>query len=44
MALFGGSIRENVSYRHLNASLEEVREAALQANALRFIEQRCEHI
>lgn len=36
--LFGGSILENIRYGKLDASLEEVRAAAKQANALHFIE------
>ena len=36
--LFGGSIRENIAYAKPGATLEEVREAARQANALEFIE------
>lgn len=37
--LFHRSIRENIAYGRPDASLEEVREAARQANALEFIEQ-----
>jgi len=37
--LFGGSIRENISYGRPGASDKEVREAALQANALEFIDR-----
>lgn len=36
--LFGGSIQENIAYGKPNASLEEIKEAARQANALEFIE------
>jgi ABC-type multidrug transport system fused ATPase/permease subunit len=36
--LFGGSILENIRYGKLDASLEEVRAAAKQANALDFID------
>lgn len=36
--LFGGSILENIKYGKLNATLEEVKAAADQANALDFIE------
>ncbi len=36
--LFGGSIRENIAYGRLEATEEEIREAAKQANALDFIE------
>jgi len=36
--LFGGTIRENIAYGRLEASDEEIREAAQQANALDFIE------
>ena len=36
--LFGGTIRENIAYGALNASEEAIRQAALQANALDFIE------
>jgi len=36
--LFSGSIRENIAYGKPEASLEEIREAARQANALEFIE------
>jgi ATP-binding cassette subfamily B protein len=36
--LFGGSIRENISYGKPGASFEEIRAAAGQANALNFIE------
>ncbi len=35
--LFGGSIRENISYGNPNASEEEIMEAARQANAFDFI-------
>jgi ABC-type multidrug transport system fused ATPase/permease subunit len=37
--LFGGSIEENIRYGKLNASKEEVIEAAKKANALEFIEK-----
>jgi ABC-type multidrug transport system fused ATPase/permease subunit len=37
--LFGGSIRENISYGKPNASEEEIWDAARQANALEFIEK-----
>ena len=37
--LFGGTIRENIAYGKLEASEEEIREAARQANALEFIEK-----
>jgi ABC-type multidrug transport system fused ATPase/permease subunit len=36
--LFGGTIRDNIAYGRLNATDEEVRAAARQANALEFIE------
>lgn len=36
--LFGGSIIENIRYGKLDACMEEVKEAARQANALEFIE------
>lgn len=36
--LFGGSILENIRYGKLDATLEEIRAAAKQANALDFIE------
>ncbi|MEM6297557.1 MAG: ABC transporter transmembrane domain-containing protein [Bacteroidota bacterium] len=36
--LFGGTIRENIAYGNPEASEEKIREAAQQANALRFIE------
>jgi ABC-type multidrug transport system fused ATPase/permease subunit len=36
--LFGGTIRENIAYGKPNASEQEIREAAQQANALGFIE------
>jgi len=35
--LFGGSIRENISYGKTNATDEEIYDAALKANALEFI-------
>jgi ABC-type multidrug transport system fused ATPase/permease subunit len=36
--LFGGTIRENIAYGKINASDDEIREAARKANALEFIE------
>lgn len=36
--LFNGSIRENIAFGRLEATDEEIREAALKANALEFIE------
>ena len=36
--LFGGTIRENITYGNLEASEEQIREAARQANALDFID------
>ena len=36
--LFGGTIRENISYGRLDATEEEIRSAAQQANCLDFIE------
>ena len=36
--LFGDDIKTNISYGNLNASEEEIREAAKRANALEFIE------
>jgi ABC-type multidrug transport system fused ATPase/permease subunit len=36
--LFGGSIKENIAYGKQSASMEEIRQAAAQANALGFIE------
>lgn len=36
--LFGGSIRENIQYGNPDASEAQIRQAALQANALEFIE------
>jgi len=36
--LFGGTIRENIEYGRPGASAEEIREAAVQANATEFIE------
>lgn len=36
--LFGGSIEENIAYGKPGATSEEIREAALKANALEFIE------
>jgi subfamily B ATP-binding cassette protein MsbA len=37
--LFGTSIKENIRYGKLDASLEEIRKAAADANALEFIDQ-----
>jgi ABC transporter fused permease/ATP-binding protein len=37
--LFGGSIRENIRYAKPDASDEEIKKAAIQANALEFIEK-----
>jgi len=37
--LFGGSIRENISYGKPGSTEEEIREAARKANALEFIER-----
>jgi len=37
--LFGGSIRENISYGRHSASEQEILEAARQANALEFIDR-----
>jgi len=37
--LFGGSIRENISYGRPGATEEEIREAARKANALEFIDR-----
>jgi ABC-type multidrug transport system fused ATPase/permease subunit len=42
--LFGGTIRENISYGRPGASDEEIREAARKANALEFIERFPEHM
>ena len=36
--LFGGTIMENIAYGRPGATLDEIREAARQANALEFIE------
>lgn len=36
--LFGGSIKENIAYGKINATMEEITEAARKANALEFIE------
>ena len=36
--LFGGTIQENIAYGRPDASIDEIREAARQANALDFIE------
>jgi ATP-binding cassette, subfamily B, bacterial len=38
VSLFGGTIAENIAYGAPGATLEQVREAARQANALEFIE------
>ena len=37
--LFGGTIRENISVKHPEATLEEIREAAQQAGADEFIQK-----
>lgn len=37
--LFGGTIRENIGYGQNNPSLEAIKDAADQANALKFIEE-----
>jgi ABC-type multidrug transport system fused ATPase/permease subunit len=37
--LFGGSIRENIGYGKQDATEDEIKEAARQANALEFIEE-----
>lgn len=37
--LFGGTIRENIAYGNINASEEEIIEAARKANALEFIDR-----
>ena len=37
--LFGGTIRENISVKHPEATLEEIREAAEQAGAEEFIQK-----
>lgn len=37
--LFGGSIRENIAYGKINATEEEISDAALKANAMEFIER-----
>lgn len=37
--LFGGTIKENINYGRLDATDEEIREAAQKANALEFIER-----
>ncbi len=37
--LFGGTIRENITYGNLNATEEEIIEAARQANCLDFIQK-----
>jgi ABC-type multidrug transport system fused ATPase/permease subunit len=37
--LFGGSIRENIAYGKINATEEEICDAALKANAMEFIER-----
>jgi ABC-type multidrug transport system fused ATPase/permease subunit len=36
--LFGGTIRENIAYGKPNATSDEIREAAIKANAFEFIE------
>jgi ABC transporter fused permease/ATP-binding protein len=36
--LFGGTIRENIAYGNTDASFEEIKNAAKQANAAQFIE------
>jgi len=36
--LFGGTIQENIAYGKPNASMDEIRDAALKANALEFID------
>ena len=36
--LFGGTIGENISYGKPDATMEEIREAAMRANALEFID------
>jgi ABC transporter fused permease/ATP-binding protein len=36
--LFGGTIRENIAYGKPDATMEEIRHAAKQANALQFID------
>lgn len=41
--LFSGTVRENVSYGRPEATLQEIREAARQANALQFIESDLPH-
>lgn len=35
--LFGGTIRENIAYAATNASMEEIKDAAIKANAHEFI-------
>lgn len=37
--LFGGTIRENISVKHPESTLEEIREAAIQAGADEFIQK-----
>ncbi|MBA3901335.1 MAG: ATP-binding cassette domain-containing protein [Bacteroidetes bacterium] len=37
--LFGGTIKENINYGNINASMEEIMEAAKKANAHHFIER-----
>ena len=37
--LFGGSIRENIAYGKIDATDEEINDAALKANAMEFIER-----
>jgi len=39
VVLFGGTIRDNIAYGRLNATDEDIRQAARQANAAEFIEQ-----
>ena len=37
--LFGGSIKENINYGKPGSSIKEIKKAAYQANALKFIEK-----
>jgi ATP-binding cassette, subfamily B, bacterial len=37
--LFGGTIEENIKYGRLDATTEEIEEAAIKANAMEFIER-----